>query len=173
LLTTLDARVQLEVAEISDFWERFLNDDGELELNGIVRIRNSRRLDMQIPASGKPQPLIVRGGGMIILEAGNMILRGISCVDANEALTLVLRGNGSVSFASTQPNQVNIVAPGCELSYGSKFDLTGTLCVGSVYADHRFQGGIVRFRPGQDPLAPGYGRYYKIFVDSKDSFWNE
>ena len=93
--------------------------------------------------------------------------------DAEQMLTIVLGGSGSVSFASTQPNHVNLIAPGAELAYGSKFDLFGTLCVGSIYADHRFQGGIARFRPGQDPTAAGYDRYYRVFVDPKDSYWNE
>lgn len=173
LLQVLEARTQLELENINDFWERFLNENGELQLNTVVRIRNSRKLDMQIPASGRPQPLIVKGGGMIILDEGNVVLRGISCASADQALTVVLRGNGSVSFASTQPNHVNVVAPSAELSYGSKFDLYGSLCVGSIYADHRFQGGLVRFRAGQDPVNAGYDRYYSIFIDPKDSYWNE
>lgn len=173
LLATLENRVQFQVDSINDFWERFLNKDGELELNAVVRISNPKRLDMQIPAAGKPQPLIVKGGGIIILDAGNLVLRGISCANANEALTIARRGSGSIAFATTQPNQVNIVAPESELSYGSKFDLFGSLCVGSIYADHRFQGGTLRFRDGQDPTKTGYDRFYKIFIDPKDSFWNE
>lgn len=173
LLQGLESRIQLEVGSIKEFWDRFLNDQGELELNAIVRIKNPRRLDMQIPAPGKPQPLIIKGGGMIIIDEGNVILRGVSCINANEALTVVLRGSGSVSFASTQPNQVNIIAPAAELSYGSKFDLLGSLCIGSIYADSRFQGGLIRFRQGQDPTRSGYDRFYKIFIDPKDSFWNE
>jgi len=173
LLQVLEARTQLELDSINDFWERFLNEKGELQLNAVVRIRNPRKLDMQIPAAGRPQPLIVKGGGMIILDEGNVVFRGVSCANAAAALTVVLRGNGSVSFASTQPNHVNIVAPSAELSYGSKFDLYGTLCVGSIYADHRFQGGLVRFRNGQDPVNHGYDRYYCIFIDPKDSYWNE
>lgn len=173
LLQTLKNRVHIEVDSINDFWERFLNERDELELNAIVSIKNSRQLDMQIPAGGKPQPLVVKGGGMIILEQGNIVLRGISCSSPDEALTVVMAGNGSVSFSSTQPNQVNIVAPGAELGYSSKFDMYGSLCIGSVYADHRFQGGTLRFRTGQDPTTSGYNRYYKVFIDPKDSFWNE
>ncbi|EKD82725.1 MAG: hypothetical protein ACD_39C01133G0001 [uncultured bacterium] len=110
---------------------------------------------------------------MIILEQGNLVLRGISCSSPGEALTVVMAGNGSVSFSSTQPNHINIVAPDAELGYGSKFDMFGSLCVGSIYADHRFQGGTLRFRPGQDPTNSGYDRFYKVFIDPKDSFWNE
>ena len=173
LLQLFADRVHIEVDSINDFWERFLNERNELELNAIVSIKNSRQLDMQIPAAGKPQPLIVKGGGMIILEQGNLVLRGISCSSPGEALTVVMAGNGSVSFSSTQPNHLNIVAPDAELGYGSKFDMFGSLCVGSIYADHRFQGGTLRFRPGQDPTNSGYDRFYKVFIDPKDSFWNE
>jgi len=173
LLQVIENRTQIEIDSINDFWKRFLNDRGELELNAIVSIKNSRQLDMQIPAAGKPQPMVVKGGGMIILQQGNLVLRGISCISPAEALTLVLAGTGSVSFSSTQPNHVNVVAPNAELGYGSKFDMYGSLCVGSIYADHRFQGGTVRFRPGQDPTTTGYNRYYKVFIDPKDSFWNE
>lgn len=169
----LSGRVQMEVDSISEFWDKYLNQQGELELNSIVRIRNPRGLDMQIPPAGRPQPIVVRGGGVIILENGNLVLRGISCSSSDQALTLVLRGTGSVSFASTQPNHVNLVAPDAELAYGSKFDLFGTLCVGSIYADHRFQGGTVRYRTGQDPTTSGYDRFYRVFVDPMDSYWNE
>ncbi|HPT47945.1 MAG TPA: hypothetical protein PLM07_18855, partial [Candidatus Rifleibacterium sp.] len=173
VIQLLEGRVQFEVETINDFWDRYLNQQGELELNAVVRIKNPRGLDMQMPAVGRPQPMMVRGGGIIILEAGNLVLRGISCSAADQALTVVVRGGGSVSFASTQPNQVNLIAPEAELAYGSKFDMLGTLCVGSLYADHRFQGGVVRFRTGQDPILPGYDRFYKVFVDPKDSYWNE
>ncbi len=169
----LSGRVQIEVETINEFWERFLNQQGELELNAIVRVKNQRGLDMQIPAAGRPQPMIVKGGGVIVLESGNLVLRGVSVAVADQALTVVLRGSGSVSFTSTQPNHLNLIAPDSELAYGSKFDLLGTLCVGSIYADHRFQGGTVRFRAGQDPITPGYDRFYKVFVDPKDSYWNE
>ncbi len=172
LMRLIDSRSQLEVDSISDFWERFLNESGELELNAVVTIKNPRRLDMQIPAAGKPQPLVVKGGGMIILQEGNLVLRGISCSRPSEALTIALKGTGSVSFSSTQPNHLNLIAPDAELSYGSKFEMFGSLCVGSIYADHRFQGGILRFRSGQDPQEQGYDRFYKIFVDPKDSYWN-
>lgn len=173
LLQVIENRTQIEVDSISDFWKRFLNERGELELNAIVSIKNSRQLDMQIPAAGKPQPMVVKGGGIILLKQGNLVLRGITCTSPDEALTVALAGNGSVSFSSTQPNHVNIVAPNAELGYGSKFDIYGSLCVGSIYADHRFQGGTVRFRPGQDPTTSGYNRYYKVFIDPRDSFWNE
>jgi hypothetical protein len=173
LLQVLKNRVHIEVDTIADFWKRFLNRNGELELNAIVSIKNARQLDMQIPAAGKPQPMQIKGGGMIILEQGNLLLRGIKCISPNEALTVVVAGTGSVSFSSTQPNHVNVVAPDAELGYGSKFDMYGSLCVGSIYADHRFQGGVLRFRRGQDPTTAGYDRYYKVFIDPKDSFWNE
>jgi len=173
LTRLLSDRVHIEVDSISDFWERFLNERNELELNAVVSIKNLRQLDMQIPAAGKPQPLVVKGGGMIILEKGNIVLRGISCSSPGEAIAVVMTGTGSISFSSTQANKVNIVAPGAELSYGSKFDMFGSLCVGSIYADHRFQGGTLRFRPGQDPTNSGYDRFYKVFIDPKDSFWNE
>lgn len=173
LLQVLENRVHIEVDSLNEFWERFLNERGELELNAVVSIKNSRQLDMQVPAAGKPQPLIVKGGGMIILQQGNLVLRGINCDSPQEALTIIMTSNGSISFSSTQPNHVNIVAPEAELAYGSKFDIYGSLCVASIYADHRFQGGTLRFRPGQDPTTAGYDRYYKVFIDPKDSFWNE
>lgn len=169
----ISGRVQAEIDSVGEFWEKYLNQQGELELNSIVRIRNPRGIDMQIPPVGKAQPLVVKGGGAIVLENGNMVLRGIRCSSPDQALTLVLRGSGSVSFASTQPNHVNLIAPEAELAYGSKFEIFGTLCVGSVYADHRFQGGTVRYRTGQDPTTPGYDKFYRVFIDPQDSYWNE
>lgn len=169
----LQARAQLELNEIADFWERFVNKQGELELNQIVRIKNRRKLDFIFPPSGKAIPLKIKSGGMIILDQGNLILRGATCESAGEALTIVAENADSVTFSSVQPNHLNVVAPGAELSYSSRIDLLGTLCVSSILADHRFQGGALRFREAQDPVSENYQRYYKPFLAEQDSYWHE
>jgi hypothetical protein len=169
----LTRRTQIEVDEISDFWERFTNKNDELELNQIVKIKNTKGLDLVFPPSGKPIPLKIKGGGMIILGQGNLVLRGLVCEKAGEALTLVALKASSVSFSSVQPNHVNIVAPSAELSYGSRLNIYGTLCVSSVFADQRFQGGALRYRNAIDPTDARYFKFYKPHLSEVDSYWNE
>ncbi len=169
----LGGRVQIEIDEIADFWERFANDKGELELNQIVRIKNPRKLDFIFPPPGKAIPMPIIGGGMVVLDEGNVILRGATCSDPAEALTLVAPEADSVSFSSVQPNHLNLLAPKAELSYSSRIDLLGTLCIASIFADHRFQGGALRFRNAQDPINDSYLKFYKIHLEEQDSYWHE
>lgn len=169
----LSDRVQLEIEEIADFWDRFVNEQNELELNQIVSIKNGKNLDFIFPPTGMAIPMAVKGGGMIILERGNLVLRGISCKSSDEALTIVAKEARSVTFSSIQANHVNIVAPAAELSYGSRIDMLGNLCVSSIFADQRFQGGALRFRSNQDPTGKGYQKFYKTYLEEQDSYWNE
>ncbi|MEW6709490.1 MAG: hypothetical protein AB1403_06660, partial [Candidatus Riflebacteria bacterium] len=101
------------------------------------------------------------------------ILRGATCSDPAEALTLVAPEADSVSFSSVQPNHLNLLAPKAELSYSSRIDLLGTLCVASIFADHRFQGGALRFRNSQDPINESYLKFYKTHLEEQDSYWHE
>ena len=169
----LSARAQQDVDEISRFWEEFLNEKGELELNQIVKIRNSRKLDFVFPPPGRAIPLVVKSGGMIILEQGNLVMRGVTCSSAEEVLTIVAPQAGSVTFNSAQPNHVNLVAPLAELSYSSRVEILGGLCVASIFADSRFQGGVIRYRSSCDPIGPGYQKYYKAYLEKQDSYWYE
>lgn len=169
----LESRVQSEVSEISEFWNKYLNQNGELVLNQIVSIKNTKRLDFILPPQGKTLPLIVKGGGMIILDNGNIVLRGTKCEAADEALTLVAPNARSVTFNSIQPNQINLIAPAAELSYGSRLDVLGNLCVGSIFADNRFQGGTLRYRSNQDPTGKDYAKFYKPYLAEMDSYWYE
>lgn len=164
-------RSQNVVATPADFWQKYLNEDGELELNSIVTITNSDRNEFIVPPPGKPQPLVVKGGGIILLEKGSISLRGVALANTSEILTIAASGEGNIRFESTQPNFVNIIAPRCEVDYGSKFELFGSLCAKSIYVDRRFQGGTIRFRQAADPTNSSYDKFYKIFVAAKDSYW--
>jgi hypothetical protein len=170
---TLAARVHNNIDEISEFWEKFVNEDGELELNQIVRIRNKKKLDFMVPPPEYSIPMQIKGGGMVILENGNLMIRGIKCSNEKEALTIVAPSARTVSFPTATENHLNLVAPEAELSYGSRINLLGTLCIGSIFADHRFQGGAIRFRTDQDPANPGYQKFYKVYLDEVDSYWHE
>ncbi|GAB4267146.1 MAG: hypothetical protein Kow0029_01430 [Candidatus Rifleibacteriota bacterium] len=169
----LSQRVQSEVKEISEFWEKFLDNNGELELNQIVRIRNDKKLDFVVPPPGKALPLVVKGGGMLIVENGNLVFRGVKCASGKEALTIVAPAANSVTFSSIQPNHINLIAPNAELSYSSRLDMAGVLCINSIFADHRFQGGALRFRPEQDPTGSEYMNFYRHYLDETDSYWHE
>ena len=166
-------RVQDVVATPADFWKKYLNEDGELELNTVVLISNDSKEDFVIPPVGMPQPLVVKGGGIILLEKGNISFRGISLADTSEILSVAAAGEGRIRFESTITNMVDIIAPNAEIDYGSKFEVFGSLCAKNIYADHRFQGGVIRYREAQDPTKNSYDRFYKILLAKKDSYWNE
>ena len=166
-------RVQENVNTPADFWKKYLNENGELELNSVVSITNDSKEEFVIPPVGQPQPLIVKGGGIILLENGNISFRGISLADTSEILTVAASSNCRIRFESTITNMVDIIAPDAEVDYGSKFEVFGSLCAKNIYADHRFQGGIIRYRASQDPTNSSYDRFYKILIAKKDSYWNE
>jgi hypothetical protein len=169
----LKNRTQQEIDEINDFWNEFINESGELELNQIVYIKNSKNLDFIVPPSGSSLPLKIKKGGMVILEQGNLVIRGLKSKTAHESLTIVAPDANSVSFPGAQPAHLNLIAPAAELSYSSRLQIFGNLCVGSIFADHRFQGGTLKFRADQDPSDNGYKNYYKTFLDKVDSYWHE
>ena len=169
----LKSRTQLEIDEISDFWDEFINKKGELELNQIVYIKNNKNLDFIVPPSGSSLPLQIKKGGMVLLDQGNLVIRGLKSKTANESLTIVAPNATSVSFPGTQPSHVNLIAPSAEMTYSSRLEIFGNLCVGSIFADHRFQGGTLKFRSDQDPTNSGYQNFYKTFLDKVDSYWNE
>lgn len=170
-LKLINSRIMDRVESVADFWEKYLNENGELELNSVVAINNQAGEEFIVPPPGCGQPLVVKGGGVIILQNGNVSLRGISLADSDEILTIANNGDGYVRFESTLPNHVNIIAPKSEVAYGSKFELLGSLCAKTIYADHRFQGGMIQFRQASDPTRSSYDRFYKVFVDTKDSHW--
>ncbi len=173
-INLIKQRIQNRVATPEDFWKNYLNDDGELELNSVVAITNNSKEEFVIPPLGMPQPLRVKGGGIILLENGSVSLRGVSLNDTSEILTIAASGNDcKIRFESTITNMVDIIAPNAEVEYGSKFELFGSLCAKTIYADHRFQGGVIRYRASQDPTKPTYDKFYKVFVANKDSYWNE
>ncbi len=169
----LARRAQLEIEDISDFWERFINENNELELNQIVKINNNKELDMVFPPSGMPIPMKIKRGGMIILAQGNLVFRGMVCDSSGEALTVVAPRANSVTFNSVHANQVNLVAPVAELGYSSRMNIYGSLCINSIYADKRFQGGVLRYRSAIDPADERHFRYYKPHLAEVDSYWND
>ena len=169
----IEQRVQNVIASPNEFWKKYLNKDGELELNTVVAIKNEDEEEFTIPPYGQPQPLVVKGGGIILLKNGSINLRGVSLANTSEILTIASSGENKVRFESTMTNMVDIIAPKAEVDYGSKFDLFGSLCVKSIYADRRFQGGTLRYRAAQDPTKSSYDRFYKVFISSTDSYWNE
>ena len=166
-------RVQEVVATPADFWKKYLNEDGELELNSVVTITNDSNEEFVIPPVGRPQPLVVKGGGIILLEHGSISFRGISLADTSEILSVAAPGQCKIRFESTLTNMVDVIAPYAEVDYGSKFEIFGSLCAKNIYSDHRFQGGVIRYREAQDPTRESYDNFYKILLAQKDSYWNE
>lgn len=172
-LEVVHGRVQFETMTIAGFWRRFFDPGANtLNLKRIVRIRNPERATLILPPPGTTSPLEVVGGGMIILDQGNLVLRGVRVHAPVEALTVVLPTGGDVSFENSLPNQVNIVAPASQLHAAAPFSLCGTLAIGGISTSDSFPGGSVFFRESQDPTGTGYGRYYVIDLSESDSSWH-
>jgi hypothetical protein len=168
----LEQRVQIEVDSLADFWNRFLDPtSGELKLNAIVRVRNAERQDLMLPPAGRPSPLIVSGGGLVLLDQGNLVLRGVSLSSPNEALSVALREGTSVSVQSPAPNILNILAPRADLSCQAPATICGTVAVSGLTADPRFPGGTIHYRQSQNPSDPQSRSYAKAFIDDHDAFW--
>ncbi len=172
-VSVLNRRTHMKIETIAQFWDKFINSKGELELNAIIQIENEENQDFLFPPQHIPQPLRIVGGGAIILKRGNLGLRGALINNINEALTLVAEKASSVYFSNSLPNHLNVIAPEAELSYSQKFSLFGNLCVKSMYVDKRFQGGVVHYRTETDPTTSGYDSYYKVYVNAKDTYWND
>jgi len=170
----VEGRVQKVVPTISEFWKTYLDrTSGELHLNGIVAIENPDRQNLILPPSDKSSPLKVRGGGLILLEQGNVTLRGVQLLSSSEALTIIAPEANSVRVVNAISQQVNVVAPMAEFVCDDKLDWFGTLSVSSIQANPRNPGGVLRFRETQDPTRPESLSFAKIHIDESDSFWHE
>jgi hypothetical protein len=168
------SRVQRRMSGIDEFWKTFFDETKkELVLNEIIQIENPDGQTLLLPPPNLPYPLKVAGGGMIILDQGNLTLRGVQMQSPEEALTIVLRQGTSVQFETPQLNQVNILAPRANLSYSVPAEVLGTVALNSILPDARTAGGYFRFREDQDPTRPGYFRFYKARIHDQDTFWHE
>jgi len=174
LITVVENRVQKEVTSISEFWEKFYDPDKNLlDLSQIVRIRNSENLDLVLPPRNRPPAMTVSGGGMIILEEGNLILRGVKISSPDDALTVIVKSGTKVLFENALPNQINIAAPKAQISVMDQFHLCGTLAVAGIASQADFPGGIVQYRESQDPTQASSLKFAKIRINEWDSFWHE
>ncbi|MBF0498543.1 MAG: hypothetical protein HQM09_00285 [Candidatus Riflebacteria bacterium] len=170
--TIAESRVMHEYPDLNEFWKAF-PDPKNFRLNQIVRIVNAEKRDLILPPLDVATPLSVAGGGMIILEDGNVVLRGVVMQSPTEALTVIAPRASSVRVDTDKPDHINIYAPQAQFSASARIDLLGTLAVGGLDADPRSQGGILRYREAQDPTASGYFAFYKSCIDDKDTSWHE
>jgi hypothetical protein len=174
LLEVMSSRIQREIGTIQEFWDRYFDKKTQtLQLNEIVRIRNPQKQTFFLPPNTIAYPLKVAGGGLIMLEEGNLVLREVVMNDVSENLTVALVKGTSVQFETPKRNQVNIVAPNAELAPGFAANLFGSLCLHAVPPNSRSPGGNLYYREDQDPTQNGYFSFYKVRIDDKDTFWHE
>ena len=174
LVSVVERRAQKEVGSVPDFWNTFFDRRKQrLMLRHIVRIQNPLRQEMVIPPLECPAPLVVDQGGMIILEEGNLLLRGVKLSSPNDALTIILRRGTSVRFGNSLPNQVNVVALDGELSSAEQFELCGTLAVSRLSATSEFPGGTIHYRESQDPTRASHVKFLKVNIGEPGSVWHE
>lgn len=170
----MQKRARREFGSIAEFWKACLDEKtGMLHINDLVRIRNDEKLTFALPPAGKNPPLKVSGGGLVVLDEGNVALRGVQMTEPGDALTIVAVNGSTVSVENTLPNHVNILAPRADLTAQARIDLTGTVAVGNLPPDPRSAGGVLRYRQMQDPTQTGYQAFYKIHIDERDSVWHE
>lgn len=170
----MQKRARLEFESIAGFWKACFDEKtGMLHINDLVRIRNGDKLTLALPPAGKNPPLKVSGGGLIVLDEGNLALRGVQMEAPGDALTIVPMNASTVTVENTLPNHVNILAPKANLTCQARLDLTGTVAVGDLPPDPRSAGGVIRYREIQDPTRAGYQSFYKIHIDDRDSVWHE
>ncbi|MBI3038439.1 hypothetical protein HYY75_05225, partial [bacterium] len=170
----IQGRVQVEVSSIDQFWNRFFKQgDQTLHLDSVVRIRNSQGSSLVVPPYGTPAPLQITGGGLIILDQGDVIIRGVRVPYSYEALSIVAPRAALVKFEETDVHHINIVAPMARFLSEANLQIYGSIDVGDVPGDSRNQGGVIRYREIQDPTQDGYGKFYKACVGEKDSTWYE
>ncbi len=170
----IEGRIQKVVPTITEFWKTYLDrSTGDLVLNGIVAIENPDKQNLILPPSDKASPLKVRGGGLILLEQGNVTLRGVQLLASSEALTIIAPAANSVRVTNAAPQQVNVVAPLAEFVSDDKLDWFGCLSVSSIQPNPRNPGGVIRFREAQDPTRPESLSFAKVHIDESDSFWHE
>ncbi|MFZ2961223.1 MAG: hypothetical protein WA705_30450 [Candidatus Ozemobacteraceae bacterium] len=174
LMKVVENRVQKQVVSISEFWDRFyIPARNLLDVNQIVRIQNPQHLDLVFPPREYQPPLIVSGGGMIILEEGNLILRGVKILSPNDSLSIILKNGTNVLFENSLPNHVNIVAPKAKLNAIERFDLCGTLAVSAIEQKGEFPGGTINYRESQDPTQSSHLKFSKVKIDTWDTSWHE
>jgi hypothetical protein len=173
-LEVIQGRVQAEVSSIADFWDTYLDrKGGALVLDSVVRIRNPEQRDLFLPPAGQPAPLKVSGGGMIVLEQGNLVLGGVVVTDPQEALSIVLVRGRTITFASGQPNHVHLFAPGAEVTAQAPIQVFGSLAASDISPTGCTQGGTLRFREATDPSRPSALAFTKIHIEPQDSIWHE
>ncbi|MFZ2956758.1 MAG: hypothetical protein WA705_07715 [Candidatus Ozemobacteraceae bacterium] len=174
IVNVAESRVMKEFSDPAEFWKNCIDPETKmLRLNQIVRIVNADKRDLIFPPLDVQPPLKVSGGGMIILEEGNLVLRGIEIQNPTEALSVIAPRATSVRVDTPNPNHLNIYAPQAEFSAGARVDLLGTLAVGGLEANPRSQGGVLRYREAQDPTRQGYFSFYKSCIDDRDTVWHE
>lgn len=174
LINVVERRTQKEVRSIPDFWNTFYDPRQQrLNMRHIVRIQNPQRHELIIPPREYPAPLVVEQGGMIILEEGNVLLRGVTLASPDDALTIILRRGTSVRFENSLPNHVNVVALQGELSSTERFILCGTLAISRLSSTSEFPGGIVHYRESQDPTRALHAKFLKVNIAEPGLFWHE
>lgn len=172
-LEIVEGRIQNDVSSISDFWDKYYDQDtNSLRIESIVRIRNYDNANLILPRPGTVGPLHVSGRGMIVLERGNLILRGVSLSNTTETLTVILAKGEDVFIGSQYPNYINVVAPNAKLHATDPFMLYGTLAVLDIPPVAGFLGGAIHYRESQDPTGSDYSRYYIIGISEGEYSWH-
>lgn len=171
-LEIVEGRVQHEVLSIGDFQRKYFDKDtNTLRLESVVRILNPDKANLILPFPGTTGPLRVSGRGMVILEQGNLILRGVSISAPSEALTVVLAKGEDVFIGSMHPNYVNVAAPFARLHATDPFILYGTLAVKEIPVT-TFPGGAIHYRESQNPTGLKYSDYYIIDISEREYPWH-
>ncbi|MBF0543541.1 MAG: hypothetical protein HQM08_03865 [Candidatus Riflebacteria bacterium] len=173
-LDVVRARVQQEFSDVDSFWKNcFDKNSNSLKLNRIVRIVNPRKDTFVIPPGTSNSSLQLLDGGMIILENGNVLIKGVETKKTGQILTLIAPEATNVSINSDRPCEMFLVAPKADLSAPGKLDFSGSLAVNFLDIRGNCSGGEIKYRESANPVFNGYFNYYKSWIESTDENWFE
>ncbi|MBF0410021.1 MAG: hypothetical protein HQM10_21940 [Candidatus Riflebacteria bacterium] len=172
--TILDQRIQQNLISCDQFWKKYSKFDGtnfRLYLNSVVRITNPASEDFCIPPNSST--LYIDGGGIIILDKGNVVVNGVKLQESKpfESLTVIAREARNITLEKNDFQHLNIIAPKADLKSFGKMNLYGFLEIGDIKPENAKEGGYIRFRETLDPTSASYKNFYKICISEDSNGW--
>lgn len=151
-LEVVSKRILVELATIGEFWDRFYDPvERVLRLQSAVRIINSQASPFIVPPPGLPNPLVIEGSGIILLDRGDVTCRGERLSGLANALTVIAPNAHTVQLEQYDEHQINVVAPAARLVIRDPCRIYGSLEVGDVLQTGGGKGGRITYREIQDP----------------------
>lgn len=162
------------IDSIDDFWNKYyIKKDNCIKINGAIKIINLEKKKFSFPPKGFIQPLNIEGKGIIILENGDLELRGCKINSKKDCLSIVAVNGENVIVSSSVKNDISILAPKACLKLDARSEIYGSVAVKTISVDNTPKGGIIRFRESLDPTRVSYKKYMTFYTDDEEGNWYE